>query len=347
MMTSVRPKGDLLWNYMRILPETAPFVLMDEISPGIFEAVALDGLKSKSTINSDSPKDSFRTKDLFTAHPTIPNRWKFVSRLDDRLTLYNGEKVLPIPIEGHIRKQSLVTEAVVFGDGKIVPGLLIVKADEAADMSDDDYLQAVWPIVEEANSRAESFSRIPRELIVILPADTSYARTDKGTFIRQQVYAQFKDLIEAVYTAFENQNDTTVKKLTLSTPELESWLIHSFKEHLGVGLPSVDSDFFAAGIDSLQCIRMWSLMKKELDLGNNQAQLGQNVLYETANIRALAHHLTSLRTGISELNEDVHQVMKDLVAKYSSFKSFEQADKVRPEQQVIVSISNPLTEKCP
>lgn len=142
-MTSVRPPGDTAWNYLRILPQVKQFLLMDEIAPGIYECVALDGLKSKSTINSNDPPNSFRTRDLFTRHPKNPHFWKYVSRLDDRLTLVNGEKVLPIPIEGRIRQEALVQEAVVFGDGKTVPGLIIVRADAAANLSDEEFLQHI------------------------------------------------------------------------------------------------------------------------------------------------------------------------------------------------------------
>ncbi|KAF2130442.1 acetyl-CoA synthetase-like protein [Dothidotthia symphoricarpi CBS 119687] len=322
LMTSVRPAGDLAWNYLRILPKVKQYVLMDELAPGIHECVALDGLKSKSTINSDDPPRSFRTKDLFMRHPDNPDFWKFVSRLDDRLTLVNGEKVLPIPIEGRIRQEGLVKEAVVFGDAKTVPGLLIVKADNAADMSDEEFLQAIWPAVEDANARAESFSRVPQELVVVLPAATIYACTDKGTFIRAQVYEQFKEQINTAYTNFESDADEG-GTIALPLPELEQHLLQRFREHLGVELPSTETDFFAYGVDSLQGMKMWSLMKKELDLGGRQSQVGQNVLYETGNIAALARFLDGLRTGNEEAAQDQQQVMRDLIAKHSSFKKFE------------------------
>lgn len=331
-MTSVRPKGDLAWNYLRILPEVKEYVLMDELARGIHECVALDGLKSKSTINSDDPPRSFRTKDLFTRHPDNPDFWKFVSRLDDRLTLVNGEKVLPIPIEGRIRQEALVKEAAVYGDGKTVPGILIFKADDAADMSDAEYLQAIWPAIEDANSRAESFSRIPQELVITLPATVTYACTDKGTFIRAQMYQQFKEQIEAAYANFESDADEG-GTIALPLPELEQHLLQRFREHLGVELPSTETDFFAYGIDSLQGMKMWSVMKKELDLGGRQSQIGQNILYETGNIAALARFLDGLRTGNTEAAQDQHQVMLDLVAKHSSFKTF----KREKSKEVVVS----------
>ncbi|KAL1613231.1 hypothetical protein SLS60_001463 [Paraconiothyrium brasiliense] len=308
------------------------YLLMDEIAPGIFECVALDGLKSKSTVNSDDPPNSFRTRDLFTQHPSNPEFWKYVSRLDDRLTLVNGEKVLPIPIEGRIRQEALVQEAIVFGDGKVIPGILIVKADAAADMSDAEFLQHIWPSVEDANARAESFSRIPQELVVVLPAGTKYATTDKSTFIRAQVYEQFKQQIEDAYEKFENN---TGGSIALPLDELEAYLLRRFREHLDVALESPETDFFAFGIDSLQCLKMWSLIKKEIDLGGRQAEVGQNVLYETGNVASLARYLDALRNGTQEDAQDQEQVMRDLIAKYSSFDTFTWPS---PEKQVVVCI---------
>lgn len=334
LSTSVRPAGDHAWNYLRLLPQVKEYVLMDEIAPGIFECVALDGLKSKNTINSDDPPRSFRTRDLFVRHPTNPDFWRFVSRLDDRLTLTNGEKVLPIPIEGRIRQEGLVKEAVVFGDGKSLPGILIVKADSASELSDVDFLEQIWPAVEDANSRAESFSRIPRELVVVLPADVSYAKTDKGTFIRAQVYLRFKDLIEAAYARFEGGGDDA-GTVALPLPELETYLLQKFRENLSIKLSATD-DFFALGIDSLQCMKMWSLMKKELDLGGRQSQLGQNILYETGNVQALARYIDGLRTGKVEDAKDTHQIMRELVSKHSSFKAYSEEYRTTPRTETVV-----------
>ncbi|KAI1128311.1 hypothetical protein F5Y10DRAFT_240709 [Nemania abortiva] len=331
LMNSARPPGDRYWNYLRILPPARPFVLMDEVAPGLYECVALDGLKSKSTVNSDDPPGSFRTRDLFAPHATEPGLWKYVCRLDDRFTLINGEKVLPISIEGRIRQEECVKEAVVFGEGKSYPGALVFRADAAAHMSDEEFLEAVWPAVEAANSRAETFSRIPKELVVVLPADTAYPRTDKGTFIRVPTYRQFEREIESAYEKFENEKGGT---LSISGLELEDFLLRGMKDRLGVEL-SVEDEFFAAGVDSLQCIQMWNLIKKELDLGGNGSRLSQNVLYETGNIRALARHLEDLRSG-EESTADELSKMKELIEKYSLFEPHVGGDAPRPDKHVVL-----------
>ncbi|KAI0471149.1 hypothetical protein F4859DRAFT_505065 [Xylaria cf. heliscus] len=331
LMNSARPPSDRYWNYLRLLAPARPFVLMDEIAPGLYECVALDGLKSKSTVNSDNPPGSFRTRDLFTPHATEPGLWKYACRLDDRFTLINGEKVLPISIEGRIRQEERVKEAVVFGEGKSYPGALIFRADAAAHMSDEEFLEAVWPAVEEANSRAETFSRIPKELVVVLPANTTFPQTDKGTFIRVPTYRQFEQEIESAYERFENEKGGT---LSLSGQQLEDFLLSKLGDRHGVEL-SAEDDFFASGVDSLQCIQMWNLIKRELDLGGNGPRLSQNVLYETGNIRALARHLERLRSG-DEFSTDELGKMQDLVDKYSSFEPHVGGDAPRPDKDVVL-----------
>ncbi|KAI0424841.1 hypothetical protein F5Y09DRAFT_353016 [Xylaria sp. FL1042] len=331
LMNSSRPPGDKYWNYLRFLPPARPYILMDEVAPGLYECVALDGLKSKSTINSDDPPGSFRTRDLFAPHPTEPGLWKYVCRMDDRFTLINGEKVLPISIEGRIRQEECVKEAVVFGEGKSYPGALVVRADAAAHMSDEEFLDAVWPAVEAANSRAETFSRIPKELVVVLPADTTYPRTDKGTFIRVPTYRQFGREIESAYEKFENVKGGT---LSLSGQELEDFLLSGLKDRIGIEL-SADDEFFASGVDSLQCIQMWNLIKKELDLGGNGPRLSQNVLYETGNVKALARHLERLKSGEESFIDELSK-MQELIDAYSSFEPHISGDAPRPDKDVVL-----------
>ena len=84
------------------------------ITKDTFEFVYLREYPTRTVSNSDDPPESFHSSDLFTPHASIAGAWKFLGRLDDRVTLINGEKVLPLPIEGRIRKADLVKEAAVF-----------------------------------------------------------------------------------------------------------------------------------------------------------------------------------------------------------------------------------------
>ncbi|KAJ5247834.1 hypothetical protein N7468_002817 [Penicillium chermesinum] len=327
IMTSFRNAGDTEWQYMRLHPPVADFTLMDEISPGVFECVGLDGLPSKGPSNSKppysekNPANSFRTADLFTRHPDPrkSNFYKYLSRLDDRITLVNGEKVLPIPIEGRVREEELVGDCVVFGFQRTVPGALIFRAPgKAAHLSDEEFLERIWPAIEAANSRAESFSQIPKELVVVKGADVTYPRTDKGTCIRAQVYQQFDEDIKAAYAAFEGSGEA-IGSLALSIPELETWLMCRFHDDLDVPLESVDADIFSAGVDSLQTTRIWRSIVRDIDLGDQGKSLSQNIVFEKGSIRALARHLYQMRNGEETDQEDEVPVMRELIEKYSRF----------------------------
>ncbi|KAK9367371.1 hypothetical protein V1509DRAFT_185320 [Lipomyces kononenkoae] len=319
LMTSFRPKGDKAWNYLRVNSTVAPYLLMDRTSPksDVYECVCLDGWKSKVVSNSDSPPNSFRTKDLFSSHPTIANAWKYIGRIDDRVTLVNGEKVLPIPIEHRIREDQHVKECVVVGVGKTAPGLIIIPKDYVASTSAAEIIDAVWPAIEEANARAESFSQITRELVMILPSDIDYPQTDKGTVIRAAFYKRFEQEID---TLFRQLSDGGEGELILDGEEMEKFVYDLFVNTIGIKLANTLSDFFTFGVDSLQAIRIWSLLKRSLNLGGNGSKLSMNVVFEQPNCMALARHLYTLRTGhVFDKIDDI-EVMRHLYENYSTFR---------------------------
>lgn len=350
IMTSFRPPGDKEWQYMRLLPPASDYTLMDEVAPGVFECVGLDGLPSKGPSNSKAPyspknpKNSFRTSDLFTRHPDPKksNYYKYLSRLDDRLTLINGEKVLPVPIENDLRQDSLIREAVIFGYQRTVPGLLLFRSTaHGTDLNDEQYLDRVWPSIEAANSRAESFARVPRELIIVQGPDVLYPRTDKGTFIRAQVYEQFAADISQVYEAFESGAPIKSRSalLQLDVAGLEQWLLSKFRHELGVALPDVHSDIFSAGVDSLQTTRVWRCIQRELDLGAAGNSLSQNIVFDQGTVAHLARHLYQLRSGEQAAadEEDEVEVMQELIARYSrGFEPHCPTQTTPPTSQVVL-----------
>ncbi|KAK3075367.1 hypothetical protein LTR53_001372 [Teratosphaeriaceae sp. CCFEE 6253] len=331
LMTSYRgiPPTDKDWAYLRLWNPVAEHTLMDEIAPGVFEAVALRGLPSKGASNATppysvtNPEDSYRTADLFTRHPDPEkrNHYKYLSRLDDRITLVMGEKVLPLPLEGRIRQEGLVREAVMFGLQQALPGVLIFRAvDQGTEMSDAEYLDAVWPAVQAANLRAEAFSQIIKDLVVVKGVEADYPKTDKGTFIRAQVYQQYDADIQAAYARLETSAQST-QKLQLEVPDLEDWLLARFRVDLHIPIPDISSDIFAAGVDSLQTTRIWRSIRQKLDLGSEGDGMSTNIVFECGTIARLARHLHALRTGspLPSEDDDEVEVMQELIDRYSDF----------------------------
>lgn len=336
LMTSFRDAGDKAWNYMRPLASVKPYLKWVPVTEDTYELVVLDGLPSKVLSNSDDPPNSYYTRDTFTPHPTIPDAWKYLGRLDDRVTLVNGEKVLPIPYEHRIRQDELVHEAVVFGVGRAVPGLIIIPSEHAKDMSKEELLKKMVPAIEDANSKAEAFGRVSLEMVEILDHGIEYPRTDKGTVIRAAFYKQFSELIDSIYARFEGSEDDKKNEnlLKLDDKELVDYLLDLFRTKLGVESVETTTDFFDAGIDSLQAITARAQMLRELDLGGQT--LGQNVVFEFPNVELLAKHLSSLRSGQAAGKDDEIALMRELIDKYSDFAP-RQPGTIQPDGETVVS----------
>lgn len=322
-----RVPGDNAWNYIRIIPSIRQFVEMKPIGDNTYETVFLKGHPTLSATNSDEPPGSFHSRDIFAPHSSIPNAWKYLGRLDDRITLVNGEKVLPLPIEGRIRQEALVTEAIMFGIDRSSPGILVIRSDEARKLSDEQFVDAVWPAIQDANSQAESFSQISKDMIVVLPAGTQYPITDKGSIIRAQVYKKFADIIDRTYSQFEDSN---AGKVEMNVSELEKYLMKLIAKILGVEF-STQTDFFAAGMDSLQALQARRMIQKEVFLGGNGGRLSQNVIFESGNIARLARRLVAIRKGTDEVQEqdDVVELMKSSIAHHSVFSPYTHTNSIK------------------
>ncbi|KAJ5630895.1 AMP-dependent synthetase/ligase [Penicillium longicatenatum] len=312
-----RPKDDPYWNYMKFFENLLPHIWMKPLGDSLYECVYLAGHPALTASNSNEPPGSYHSKDVFTPHPTIPNRWKYASRLDDRLTLINGEKVLPLPIEGCIKQHPLIHEAVVFGAGKTAPGLLIFRSQEAneASLSDEECFDNIWPSIESANSRAEKFSRIAKDMVAVLPSTSTFPRTDKGSMIRAQVYLHYNELIESIYASAEGQEGGT----RVSFDETLSLLTDLCQNELGISLSGAEANFFSEGVDSLKAIHLRRLILQNFDLPKES--LPQNVVYDTGSISLLSEYICAVQSGEDLcMVDDDNVVMSKLIQKYSSFE---------------------------
>ena len=281
-----------------------------------YEFVYLKGHPALSTCNSDDPvPGSWQSKDVFTPHPSIPDVWKYVTRIDDRITLINGEKVLPLPIEGRLREDPLVREAAVVGVDQPIPGLLVFRAAGFDHMCDTNFLDAIWPSIADANSRAEAFSQITRDMVRVIPSDTDYPQTDKGSIIRARLYDQFGELIKQMYAPDDDVHAGDLK--LAEQADIEAWIVSVFRDEMKIRLATVESDFYSSGVDSLKAIQMRRLIQKTIDTKGNS--LSTNVVYEHGNAKGLAKYLFALSTGHGAQMTDSIALMREMIGKYSAF----------------------------
>lgn len=319
-MTSFRPAGDKAWNYVRETDKLSPFLEWIPRGPDLFECAVKEGWPAK--IASNQPDGSYRTKDLFSPHPTIPGAWKYIARSDDTIVLVNGEKFNPVQLEGDVRSDKGVAEAVVFGAGRPCVGILIVPAAGLAHLTADEAREAVWPVVERAQQKtAEAYARITKEMVCILPADCPCPRTDKGSVIRAAFYKAFAAEIDAAYDAAD-AGSGDVK--TRSPSELREFLREALAlvtgKKAGEGEAGDDTDFFVMGLDSLQALQLRSQILRSVDLGGKS--LGQNVVFDFPSIKKLCAHLLEVAGGHQAAKRDAVEVeMRQLIEELGNFPS--------------------------
>ena len=299
-----------------------------------FEFVFLKDHPGRIVSNSDDPPESFHSRDIFTPHKTITGAWKYLGRLDDRVTLMNGEKVLPLPIEGSVRRHKLVREAVVFGTGRTIPGLLVFRSQTAKDLEDQNFIEEIWPIVDAANRVAEGFSQIGMDMIVPMPAGMSIPLTDKGSVIRAQVYNVFEKEVEDAYVRLEQRQEGT---MIIDGAELETHLLKMSQQILGRQISDPGDDLFTLGMDSLQAIQMRGSILRDLYLGGNSRKLSQNIVFEKGNIANLARHIEDLRASRDVVKEKPIAMMEDLISEFSAFNKHTPGASESPKAYSIVS----------
>ncbi|KAK6086972.1 male sterility protein [Seiridium cupressi] len=311
LMTSFRPAGDKGWNYVRESDKLSPFLYWLPQGPNLFECCVRQGWPAKTATNMED--GSYRTKDLFELHPTIPRAWKYIARLDDTIVLVNGEKFNPVVAEGKIRSSRLVTEAVVFGAQQPYLGILIVPSQVTTGKSPAEVLEIIWPVVDAAQEGSDSFAKLSKDMVVILPHGIDYPRTDKGSVIRQAFYKTFAKEIE---TAYDISTASSADARVMTDEELRQQLRNLVLKTLPEAEFDDDTDFFGLGLDSLQAIQIRAGVLKSV---KTASKLTQNVVFDHPSISKLSAYLLGTADNTNGAEANLEAEMKALVERYSDF----------------------------
>ena len=147
--------------------------------------------------------DAFRTKDLFTQHPTEPDTWTFAGRTDDVVTLNTGRLYVK-SMEAAIQDDPLVMAALIGGEGRKRPFLLVEPVPTKSSGNPADVINALTPAIARANSFAgDPVFRISRDLIVITYPGKPLMMADSGIVWRRESIQLYAEEIEALYFAKE------------------------------------------------------------------------------------------------------------------------------------------------
>lgn len=265
---------------------------------------------------------SYATADLFEPHPTIPDAWKYHSRSDSQLTLITGKKFDPAPLEAVIATSSLLSDVLIFGNGRQYPGALVFCSSNSVEMPSEDLLEALWPSIQRLNVESQAHTRLSKSMLIAMPRNApGLEKSSKGTVMRGQAEQRYASSINAAYDASTitpaHENNIKGSHVEVSDEEVPTTILQIVK---GV-IDNVDTipghaDLFSFGVDSVACMQIRALLQREL-LPGNSTQLPLNVVYDCGTIHQLSKYLISARKGRSVDEIDEIQMMRDLVKEYS------------------------------
>jgi long-subunit acyl-CoA synthetase (AMP-forming) len=317
------------WLYYVPMEHTEKFLRFEHIGGGLHHLICLPGLKQ--LVMSDRPDGSYGTKDLFVKHPSDMNKWKFVARHDDIIVMVNGEKADPHPLEEAMCANPNVQTAVTFGSMRDALGMIVIPSEKSRGLTRDQLVESLMPSLELGNARASAWARIALDSLLVKEVGTQFPMTDKSTVIRPHFLTLFEKEIEEFYKErerntsqtnsgnVEDMSDAEVKKTVRSTLESELRATNDREVEW-----TDETDFFAAGMDSLQAVNVRARLMRDIPLGGRR--LATNVVFDHPTVTQLTQHLLEVRLRERDENSNgltssmsIEGTAMRLVQKYSNF----------------------------
>ncbi|USW48980.1 Putative AMP-dependent synthetase/ligase, phosphopantetheine binding ACP domain, ANL [Septoria linicola] len=309
---------DQAWDYLRDSGD----LRFEEREGDLYELVVPPQWPHISKTDKTSSDGSFATSDLFRPHPSIARAWKYDSRADSQLTMITGKKFDPAPLEDALAvKSSYIQDVLIFGNGKPCPGALIFRSREAKDISNDDLLQILAPLVEELNQESQSHARVPPSMLILMPyREAPLEKSSKGTVLRRLAEQRYTSEIDGAYEKdLSDQSGVPDEKVESFVLDVVRSIASTPSTHSTKLQP--DTDLFAYGIDSVACVQIRHAVSKLLPMYS--ARLPLTIVQDTGSIHQLSQTLIDLRherTISHPDGEDHTKLMHDFVAQYSSLQ---------------------------
>ncbi|KAF7174064.1 hypothetical protein CNMCM5623_006358 [Aspergillus felis] len=329
ILLSMRPLDEADWSYFEWAPNFN--IHMDPVSDNFYELVLRrgDNREVNGIFHSFPSLLEYRSKDLYTRHPTKKHLWKYSGRSDDIIVLSNGEKFNPVDMEKIIEAHPLVSRALIVGQGRFHSALLIEPNWELWHSrkfpSDSAFLDEIWPKIREANAGAPAYGRVMRSKIALADENKPFKTTPKGTTQRRLVQQDYEDLIETLY-----RND---HKKDLECPD-EGYLanilifirqaVHNQLEDKNV---HDADDFYEAGFDSLQTVFLANTLSSAIKSKHPDWSLSINIhdVYAHPTIASLSQYVTDrLQGNKTDTKALRYERINHMIQKYR--------DSLRPER---------------
>lgn len=295
------------WRYIRFHPSVG--TEFEQVTDEDYELIirhdrSLQETQTCFSIRGHEDLDYYRTRDLFHAHPTVPDAWCWRARADDIIVFLNGEKTNPVPMEQYVVAHNPeISGVLVVGTQRLQAALLVELAASEANKSLNtaqqvELIERIWPSVEEANRSAPAHARIEKALILILPANLPLIRAGKGTVQRPASIAQYAAAIDELYKNADvidgyqdNSLNATVQPVDLADAQSIDCFVRDSVDSLRdlVDSEKESATFFERGMDSLMALQLLRMLRR----GLHRPDLALSTIYSNPTVLQLQEAIKS------------------------------------------------------
>lgn len=306
------------WRYIRFHPSVG--ATFDPITQDTYELVIRrdDTLSQPCfSIRGHEQLKEYRTKDLFTRHPTVQDAWCWQARADDIIVFLNGEKTNPVSMEQHVvATNPELSGVLVIGSQRFQAALLVEPAPSfSAPMNtsqEAELIEKIWPSIHDANQLAPAHAHIEKAFVLITSPDRPFIRAGKGTIQRGASLAQYATEIDALYANADlGTDDEITSGHTLETRDSDAVACFVRESvHAVTGWTEADggsASFFDQGMDSLQALQLTRVLRRRL----NRPDVGLPTIYNNPTLSKLTAAI------LARKDEDTDkQIMEPLLKTY-------------------------------
>ncbi|KAL9089696.1 MAG: hypothetical protein Q9159_002424 [Coniocarpon cinnabarinum] len=288
---------------------------------------------------------TWRTKDLFIRHPSKPQLWQFSSRLDDLVVMSSGLKLQPVRMEILVQGHPLVSGALIAGQGRPQPVLLVEPANSLAHLDVDHFINSLWSSVEQANEIAPQYGRISRSKIIVATPQKPFLRAAKGTVIRKLTTDLYSDEIAGVFDntapAHQGSNEPQDRDILMPTsiedtkPIIQMAIISCLKSEFSE-VDATSGSFFDVGLDSAGMAELARQIRIRLHptFGSLTTKISLRLLYRFPTISALADAIAKIfcKPGVLDdrPSKDVN-TMKSVLSQVLSSHQVTKLERSQPQ----------------
>ncbi|KAL8832155.1 MAG: hypothetical protein Q9191_000428 [Dirinaria sp. TL-2023a] len=158
--------------------------------------------KFQCAFKSHPELQEWSTRDLYSKHPSKPYHWRHEARMDDLIVSANGAKFNPLNLQERVEQHVAVRFALVAGNHRLRPALIVQLRDPCASEAELAALCAeIWSVVSQVNESIPSQGRVMESLIMFTKPEKPFPLAAKGSVRRKFAEAMYHEELDALYKA--------------------------------------------------------------------------------------------------------------------------------------------------